>query len=155
MRLLLFVILMSFFFKPGFAHQYEGTAYPLYYGTIVRIIDGDTLVVKLDLWPSITGKFSVRVRGIDAPDIRKVDCENERIWGEEAKNKVIELYDPGSKVRLENVVLDSFGRVLADISRYRSDRWLYLKEELINRKLAVEWHPNMKDVPWCLLAETR
>jgi len=130
--------------------------YSLYYGTVVRVIDGDTLVVRVDLWPGLIAEYSVRVRGIDAPEIRRVGCEEERVWGFEAKAQVERLYEEGSVVRLENVSSDPFfGRVVADVRRWRSDRWLYLKDELIGRDLAVEWTPNMTDVPWCLLAETR
>jgi len=66
------------------------------------------------------------------------------------------LYDVGSSIRLENVEYDAFsGRVLADIRRWRSDRWLHLEEEMIERKMAVAWTPEMDDVTWCLLAKDR
>jgi len=39
--------------------------------------------------------------------------------------------------------------------RWRSDRWLYLADELVERGLAVAWTPDMEDVPWCLLAQSR
>ncbi len=130
--------------------------YALYYATIVRVIDGDSIAVRVNLWPGLVAEYSVRVRGIDAPELRRVSCEEERIWGEEAKAQVEKLYEAGSTVRLENVEFDAFsGRVLAEVRRWRSDRWLYLKDDLIDRGLAVEWTPKMDDVPWCLLANTR
>lgn len=129
--------------------------YERYFGTVVRVIDGDTLIAKIDLWPGLVNEIPVRVRGIDAPELRRVACEAERNWGEDARKQVEKLYGPGTSIRLENVEMDSFGRAVADIRRWRSDRWLYFGEELIQRGLAVEWHDGQDDVPWCLLAETR
>lgn len=130
--------------------------YELYYAEVVRVIDGDTLEVRVFLWPGLIAEYAVRVRGIDAPEIRGPGCEEERVLGEEAKAWVERFYKPGMFVRLENVDRDPFaGRVVADVARYRSDRWLALANELIDRQLAVEWEPTQDDPPWCLLAQTR
>ena len=130
--------------------------YALYFAEVVRVIDGDTLDVRVSLWPGLEAIYAVRVRGVDAPELRRVGCEAERVWGEQAKAQVQKLYAVGSLVRLENVEYDAFsGRVVADVRRWRSDRWLYLADELVERDLAVVWTPDMPDVPWCLLAETR
>lgn len=126
-----------------------------FYGTVKRIIDGDTLEVKINIWPGISGNFSIRVRGIDAPEIKRHDCDEEYEWGMEAKEKVEQLYPKGSQVRLQKVKVGLYGRYVADVSRWRSDRWLYLKDELIERKLAHEWFSGQSAIPWCLLAKTR
>lgn len=132
------------------------SSYPLYWATVLRIVDGDTLVANVDLWPGLKGEYHVRVRGIQAPEIRgNKDCPAVKTWGEEAKRMVEKLYDVGGRIRLENIALDAFGRALADVSRWRSDRWMDLKSELLQRNLAVEWTPDMKDVPWCLLIQSR
>jgi endonuclease YncB( thermonuclease family) len=154
MRILI-ALLMFLVALPAAATGDDTNPYALYYGTVQRVIDGDTIVVRFDLWPGLTAEFAVRVRGIAAPELRRVGCEAEREWGEEARAKVEELYEIGRRVRLEDVELDSFGRALANVSRYRSDRWLQLADELVSRRLAVLWVPGMDDVPWCLLAQTR
>jgi micrococcal nuclease len=143
--------------SPALTQEIERESrYGLYYAEVVNIIDGDNLVVSVDLWPGLVAEYSVRVRGIDAPEIRRPGCEDERNWAEEAKAQLLKLYDIGSTIKLENVENDSFaGRVLADVSRYRSDRWLDLKDEMIERNMAVAWTPKLADVPWCLLAKTR
>jgi len=124
-----------------------------YTATVIRVIDGDTLEVRVELWPGLLADYSIRVRGIDAPELRRVDCEEERLWGEAARNQVRRLYPEGMQIRVENVDKDPFfGRVVADVRRFRSDRWLFLKDELLERNLAVAWTPQMADVPWCLLA---
>lgn len=130
--------------------------YSEYSATVIRIIDGDSIAVEVDLWPGLVAKYTVRVRGIDAPELRRVGCEEERAWGLAAQKQAARLYDVGSKVKLKNVEYDSFsGRVVADIFRWRSDRWLSFSDEMIDRGMALAWTPKMDDVPWCLLAQSR
>lgn len=128
---------------------------PDFYGTVERIIDGDTLEVKINIWPGIAGNFTIRVRGVQAPEIKRPDCDEEYKWGMIAKSKVEKLYSVGSKVRIQKVKFGLYGRYVADVSRWRSDRWLYLKDELIEKKLAHEWFPGQSEISWCLLEKTR
>lgn len=130
--------------------------YSEYHATIVKVIDGDTLSVSVALWPGLTAEYSVRQRGIDAPELRRSACEEEREWAEDAQEQLERLYKVGMLIRLENVEYDVYsGRVVADIRRWVSDRWRKLDEEMIKAEMAVAWTPEMDDVPWCLLAKTR
>lgn len=140
----------------GAAQSLPPDPYPLYYAEVVRIIDGDTLDVRVDLWPGLQAIYAVRVRGIDAPELRRSACEAERLWAEDARAQVARLYDIGTRVRLEDVEYDAFaGRVVADVRRWRSDRWIYLADELVERDLAEAWTPDMPDIDWCLLSSQR
>ncbi len=152
----IFIIFLLIFFNCHvlLAKEKE-TLPPEFYGTVERIIDGDTLEVKINIWPGIAGNFSIRVRGVQAPEIKRPDCDEEYKWGMKAKSKVEQLYSVGSKVRIQKVKVGLYGRYVADVSRWRSDRWLYLKDELIERKLAHEWFPGQSAISWCLLAKTR
>lgn len=126
------------------------------FGEIIEVIDGDTIRARIDLWPGLTGEYVIRERGIDAPELRRVSCEEEKELGNKAKEALARIYRVGERIRLESVEYGSFaGRFIADISRWRSDRWLYLEDEMIERELAVEWYPNQDDVPWCLLAKEK
>lgn len=155
-RFLLLPLVLFCLTGPVAAQEDVPNPHALYYAKVVRVIDGDTLDVRIELWPGLEAVYAVRVRGVDAPELRRTGCEAERLWGEEAKAQVEKLYDVGTQVRLENVEYDAFaGRVVADVRRWRSDRWLYLADELVERGLAVAWTPEMADVPWCVLAETR
>lgn len=70
--------------------------------------------------------------------------------GKKAATQVAKLYDVGSVVKLENVVPESFaGRALTDILRWRSDRWLNLGDELVERGLAKPWDPSEEPIDWC------
>jgi micrococcal nuclease len=125
--------------------------YSEYYGTVERVIDGDTLVVRLDLWPGLEAIYSVRARGIDAPELRGAKCPQEKLWAEEARTQAEKLYGVGTTIRIENVEIDSFGRALADIRRWRSDRWLYFADEMVERDMAQAWQDNWPDIDWCSL----
>lgn len=52
--------------------------YAEYYATVVRKIDGDTVAVSAALWPGRVAEYSVRERGIDSPEMKRVGCEEER-----------------------------------------------------------------------------
>lgn len=81
--------------------------------TVVRVVDGDTLVARLP-----GGEESVRLIGIDTPetvDPRKpVQC-----YGREASARMKALLPPGTAIRLERDVeaRDHYGRLLAYVHR--------------------------------------
>ena len=39
---------------------------------VIKVYDGDTFTVEAYPWPGITAKASVRVNGVDTPEIRVV-----------------------------------------------------------------------------------
>ncbi len=51
---------------------------------VVSVYDGDTLTVDAHPWPQITVRTSVRVDGIDAPEIRG-KCDSEKAMAREAR----------------------------------------------------------------------
>lgn len=128
-----------------------------YTAKVVRVIDGDTIDLSVEVWPGLIARYAVRERGIDAPEIKRVSCSEEKVWGLEAKAQIEKLFPIGTVVRLDDVEIDSFGgRVVADIKRLLpSDQFISLEWDLLSRELAVEWTPKMADVPWCLLAQAR
>jgi endonuclease YncB( thermonuclease family) len=138
-----------------------------YEAEVVRIIDGDTVSVRVAVWPGLVAEYAVRIRGIDAPEIFRPGCAEERIWGENARDVAERLYlrlpearvargEPAPAFRLRNVQYDAFsGRVVADLQRWRSDRWISFSRDMLDRNMAVEWQPGQAAVPWCLLAAER
>ena len=80
---------------------------------VVSIYDGDTLTVDAEPWPRILIRTSVRIDGVDTPEIRG-KCEKERELAIAAREFVRARI--GEKVQLTNVRLGKFaGRVIADI----------------------------------------
>ncbi|MBE1236655.1 thermonuclease family protein [Phaeovibrio sulfidiphilus] len=85
-------------------------------GEVVRVIDGDTLEVEAFVWPDHRVTASVRVEGIDTPELRG-RCDAEKEMARRARDYVIALLDHhGSTVLLKKVRHDKYaGRVLASV----------------------------------------
>jgi len=79
---------------------------------VVSVHDGDTIVVDAHPWPGMTIRISVRVRGIDSPEIRG-KCQAEKKAAINARDRMAELVKGG--LRLENIAHGKYaGRVIAD-----------------------------------------
>ncbi len=82
---------------------------------VLRVIDGDTVLVRAAPWPGHSVEVSVRLRGIDAPEIR-TRCAAEKSAGMAAAEALARLLD-GGDVRLTSIEGDKyFGRVVADLA---------------------------------------
>ncbi len=85
-----------------------------YRGVVARVIDGDTLAVRVTIWLDIDLDVLVRVRGIDAPEIRG-RCDLEKSRAVEAKASLSRIVGEG-EVMLREIKGDKFfGRVIADV----------------------------------------
>lgn len=86
---------------------------------LISVIDGDTLLVEARPWPQHSVTVLVRIRGIDAPEL-KAKCENARRAANRAKERLADLAH--GKIRLTNIAGDKyFGRVVADVSTGDAD----------------------------------
>lgn len=82
---------------------------------VLRVIDGDTFEARVHLWPGLDITTRVRLRGIDAPEL-KARCEGERARAEAARAALRAILDQG-EVGVSRVTLDKYGgRVVADAS---------------------------------------
>jgi len=109
-----------------------------YNAKVVRIIDGDTIVVDIDLgFFTWINNRSIRLIGIDTPEIRtKNPLEKEA--GFLAKSYVENLIKPGDTV-IVNTVLDKtekFGRILGTIS---TETGFNINKALLDENLAVPY----------------
>ena len=86
--------------------------------TVVRVVDGDTVVVRARIWLGQEVTTHVRVARVDAPEIFRPGCEQERARGRAAHAFVEQLIaQTGSEVALSNVRYGKYaGRVVADLS---------------------------------------
>jgi endonuclease YncB( thermonuclease family) len=86
-----------------------------YPAQVLRVIDGDTFEARVNLWPGLDVTTRVRLRGIDAPEM-KARCSDERVRAEAARDALRVLLDQG-EVGIAHVTLDKYGgRVVADAS---------------------------------------
>ncbi|HSM19892.1 MAG TPA: thermonuclease family protein [Hyphomicrobiales bacterium] len=82
---------------------------------VVRVVDGDTLLVRAHIWIGQEVEVAVRIRGIDAPELR-AGCAGEHALAVSAADFVREAVS-GRTVRLSAVSGGKyFGRVLADVT---------------------------------------
>lgn len=87
---------------------------------VIRVVDGDTLRVRVTVWIDQKLEVSVRIRGIDAPELRGA-CSEERARALRAK-AYLAAATSGGPVMLSNVSGGKFfGRVLADVRTFEGN----------------------------------
>jgi endonuclease YncB( thermonuclease family) len=80
---------------------------------VLRVIDGDTFEARVHLWPGLDITTKIRLRGIDAPELR-AKCASERTMAEAARDALGAMLADGT-VGISGVTLDKYGgRVVAD-----------------------------------------
>jgi endonuclease YncB( thermonuclease family) len=83
---------------------------------ILRVIDGDTLLVEARPWPQQTMEVYVRIRGIDTPEMHS-KCEAVRRAGADARHVLEQLTEYSPEVQLTQISGDKyFGRILANVT---------------------------------------
>ncbi|XAZ23469.1 thermonuclease family protein [Sinorhizobium sp. B11] len=83
---------------------------------IIRIIDGDTLLVAATPWPQQTMEVYVRIRGIDAPEIHS-KCAEVRKAALEARVALEQMISGAATIQLREIAGDKyFGRILANVT---------------------------------------
>jgi len=83
--------------------------------TVVEVLDGDTFLAEATVWPGHTVRVNVRIRGIDAPEM-KARCEAERLAAERARGALASLVGQET-VAISNISgAKYYGRVLADVT---------------------------------------
>ena len=131
-----------------------------YRATIVKIIDGDTVDVDIDLGFNVVLQDErVRIAGIDTPESRTRDIE-EKKFGLAAKARVKELLGKTCVLKTQinkngEDMKGKFGRILGDFNVYDSttDSWKLLTSILISEGHAVPYHgQNKEDIQTAHLA---
>lgn len=107
---LVFLLLLST--SAGACASATSAAVPLPLGEVVRVVDGDTVVVRMG-----SSEEHVRLLGIDTPEIAH-HGQTEECFGPEATAWLTELLPPGTVVTLHRDVeaRDAYGRLLAHLS---------------------------------------
>tara|TARA_R110001606_G_scaffold2647_3_gene11477 strand:- start:269 stop:700 length:432 start_codon:yes stop_codon:yes gene_type:complete len=115
-----------------------------YNATVVRVVDGDTIRLDIDLgFDIVLNNQSVRLYRVDTPECRTRDLK-EKAAGLLSKSVVKGFVDQGSKVVIKTS-LDTkgkFGRILGTII---TDNGININEHLIDNNYAVEYYGQSKD----------
>lgn len=109
---------------------------------VIRVVDGDTIRVRARIWVDQTVEVSVRLAGIDAPEIYRPRCEAERAPARAARDAI--GLEPGDAVALRDIRLGKYaGRVVADA--------VLNDGESLSARLLAQGHaiPLGAEKPWC------
>lgn len=104
----------------------------------VNVYDGDTFTV---------GQQSVRIRSINAPEIKGYKCKAERALAYMARGELARLLKNG-RVTIAVTGIDKYGRSLATVRADGIDVGAALLKKGLARKWSQKW--NHDPEPWCL-----
>ena len=119
-----------------------------YKAQVLRIIDGDTLVVNIDLGFDVwIHNEVIRLNGIDTPEVQTTDPV-EKFFGTLAKNRVKEYLDNDGAAGAVTLVSKTFkkekyGRVTADLKVQGQTQSLCAA--LLGEGYAVPYHGQSKE----------
>jgi endonuclease YncB( thermonuclease family) len=100
---------------PAAAARAEGLLAGPVEATLLRVIDGDTLLVRARVWLDLEVVTRVRLRDVNAPELRARD-EDERARAQAARAFVATLAE-GAVLRLSEIGQDKYGgRVVARVT---------------------------------------
>ncbi len=109
---------------------------------VIKVYDGDTITIAAKVAGySGTYKFSVRLLGIDCPEMRG-SCESEKLIATKARDYVASLA-MGKEVTLENTSYDKYGRLLSRVKIGKVD----IADSLISQRMAVPYDGGTKKSP--------
>lgn len=123
-----------------------------YKATIVKIVDGDTVDVDIDLGFGVVLKDErVRIMGIDTPESRTRDL-TEKAFGLASKKRLTELLGNSGVLKTQinkngEDMKGKFGRILGDFSVYHAptDSWRMATTIMIEEGHAVKYEGQNKD----------
>lgn len=100
---------------------------------VERVVDGDTVRVSAKIWVDQRVSVAVRLKGVDAPELFRPQCEAERDAARKAKSFVEEIV--GGGVSLLEIEHDKYGgRVVA---RLETDSGTDVGAALVSKGLAT------------------
>jgi micrococcal nuclease len=119
-----------------------------YPATVISVVDGDTVRVKVKIWLGLYQEVKVRIAEIDAPEISsKAKCTKEKELGLKAKEFLESVIPQQSTINLIRISEDEFGgRVDATIQTTDGKD---VGELLRSEGLASPYNRRGKKKNWC------
>ena len=114
---------------------------------VVKIIDGDTVDVDIDLGFGVwLHKERIRMFGIDTPESRTRDLE-EKKFGLAAKQFLTDMLDDdgGIILKTQKDKTDKFGRILGELWRTTNYADKSINDYMIEKHHAVAYHGQSKE----------
>ena len=123
--------------------------FPVDGGRVIKVYDGDTITIasKMPFKSSPIYRFSIRMNGIDTPEMKGKDVsEDEKTAAHEAQKFVSNLI-LNKYVTLKNIKNEKYGRILADVFIGEVN----VNELLLKERYAVPYDGTTKKKPACWL----
>jgi micrococcal nuclease len=119
--------------------------FPIKGGRVIKVYDADTITIasKLPYDESPLYRLSVRLNGIDTPEMKGKDVSDDEKEAAKAAREFVYKLVFNKYVRLENVESEKYGRILADV--YIGD--IHLNELLLKERYAVKYDGGTKKKP--------
>ena len=117
---------------------------------VLRVVDGDTIDVLIDLGFGLTKKERVRVAGIDTPESRTRDLYEKKL-GKEAAAYLTEQLKGDIIIKTEKD--GKYGRMLGWL--YKEDQDISIQEDMINRGYGWAYDGGTKEKSFDELKEKR
>ena len=116
---------------------------PINQGRCIKVYDGDTITIaaRLPYKKSPIYRFSVRLNGIDTPEIKGKD-DDEKECAKLARDSLKEAI-LNKTVHLENVQTEKYGRILADVIC----DGINMNEWMVTQRFAVKYDGGTKVSP--------
>lgn len=114
--------------------------FPIKGGRVIKVYDGDTITIafKMPFDNSPLYRYSVRLNGIDTPEIKSKNTD-EKIAAHKAQEALSALI-LNKYVELKNIDNEKYGRILADV--YLGD--LHINKWMIDNKFALPYDGGTK-----------
>ena len=101
-----------------------------YKAQVVRVIDGDTVILNIDLGFNIFHVMSCRLAGVNAPELNSKD-EAVKLAAIKSKGALMSMLLVGEWVEIESKKLDKYGRAIVKID--------YVNDIMISEGHAVKY----------------
>ena len=114
---------------------------------LVKVVDGDTVDVDIDLGFGVwLRKQRIRLYGIDTPESRTRD-KVEKVYGLAAKDFLSKMLSTGEmSIKTHKDAKGKFGRILGELFIKTSVGELSVNQSLVENSHAVRYHGQSKEV---------
>lgn len=124
--------------------QLDAFVPPVNSGRVIKVYDGDTITIASKV-PGLKNspiyKFSVRLNGIDTPEIKGKN-EDEKHIAQKARDS-LSARIMGKDIFLKNVQTEKYGRLLCEIYLDKEN----LNQWMINQRYALAYDGGTKVIP--------
>ena len=113
---------------------------------VIRVVDGDTLKVRAQIWIGQTIDVSVRLRGIDTPEL-SASCPLERQLAQQARQRLSALIKGSNLVSLRHFTQGKYGgRIVAFVDNANG---ISVGDVLLKEDIARPYRRNKARKSWC------